>query len=117
MTKTTGPTNPNLKDLIRELKTLSAKENVKIWKAVAKNLEKPARRKKVVNIFKINKYTRDGETAVVPGKVLSLGELKKNIKVAAFQFSDAAKEKIKNMMSIQQLIKENPKGKRVRIIK
>ena len=71
------------------------------------------------NIYKINKTTRDGETAIVPGKVLSEGELTKKITVAAWQFSEKAKEKINKVgkaVSIKELIKKNPKGSKVRII-
>ena len=45
-----------------------------------------------------------------------MGELKKNVKVAAYQFSEKAKEKLKDCMSIEDLMKKNPEGKKVRII-
>ena len=108
--------NQNLVLLINNLKKLSNQENVKIWKSVAKNLEKSNSRKSVVNLSKINKYSRDKETVVVPGKVLGDGELTKDVKVAAFQFSETAKEKLKNRLSIEELMKQNPKGKNTRII-
>lgn len=117
--KPTGPTNPYLKDLINELRELSRQENVNIWNRIANDLEKPTRQRRSVNVYKIDKYTRDDETAIVPGKVLSIGKLNKKIKVAAFQFSEQAREKINSVgkaISIKELIKENPKGKRVRII-
>ncbi len=117
MTKRTGPQNLELKLLIRKLKKLSNKENVKIWKRIASDLEKPTRKRRKVNIYKINKYTREGETAIIPGKVLSLGSLNKKITIAAYQFSEAAKEKLKNnAVTIEQLITKNPKGKKLRII-
>jgi len=119
MAKRTGTTNIILKELIRELKKLSTKEKVKIWKRVAKDLEKSTRQKREVNIFKINKYTRNDETAVVPGKILSEGELTKKITVAAWRFSEKAKEKINKTgkaVSIRELMKINPKGKKARII-
>jgi large subunit ribosomal protein L18e len=119
MAKRTGTTNNVLKELIIELKKLSTKEKVNIWKRVAKDLEKPTRQRRKVNIFKIDKYTRKDETAIVPGKVLSEGELTKKITVAAWQFSDKAKEKINKVgkvVSIKDLMKINPKGKKVRII-
>ena len=119
MTKRTGPTNQNLINLITELKVLANKENVRLWKRIAKDLERPTRIRRSVNIYKINKYTKDKETALIPGKVLSQGDLTKKISVAAFTFSDKAKEKINKIgktLSIQELIKENPKGKNIRII-
>ena len=72
-----------------------------------------------INLYKINKVLKDKEIAVVPGKVLSLGEFDKKNTVAAFQFSDTAKSKINKTgkaISIKELIKDNPKGKLVRIV-
>jgi len=114
--KRTGPTNPNLKELIKELKTLSIKEKVGIWKAIAKELEKPTRKRRKVNLYKINKHTNEGETAIIPGKVLSIGNIDKKITIAAYQFSEAAKKKISQTITIQELMKKNPKGKNIRII-
>jgi len=116
MVKRTGPTNLELKNLIKSLKKLSAKENVNIWKRISKDLERPTRQRRKVNIYKINKHIKEGETAIIPGKVLSLGELNKKVTVAAYQFSDAARNKIEKAISIQGLMKSNPKGKKVRII-
>lgn len=117
MAKRTGPQNLQLKLLIRKLKKTSTKENIKLWKRIASDLEKPTRKRRSANIFKINKFTREGETAIIPGKVLSMGDLNKNILIAAYQFSEAAKEKLKNKaITIEELLQKNPKGKKVRII-
>ncbi len=119
MAKRTGPTNKNLSNLISELKELSIKEKVNVWKRIANDLSKPTRQRRKTNIYKINKYTKEDEIALVPGKVLGLGELSKKITVAAFQYSDVAKEKINKIgkaITIKELIKQNPKGKKVRII-
>lgn len=117
MAKRTGPTNLYLQELIRNLKKLSNKEKVNIWKAVAKNLEKPTRKRRKVNLSKINKYAKENETILVPGKVLSSGKMEKNTTIAAFQFSEAARMKLgNNAVSIQTLMEKNPKGKNIRII-
>lgn len=118
--KKTGPTNAGLVELIRELKTLSIKEDVKIWKRIAQDLEKPARKKRIVNLSKINHFAKEGEIVIVPGKVLGTGVLDTKITVAAYNFSNSAKDLItKNKckaISISELMKDNPKGKNVRII-
>ena len=119
MTKRTGPQSLELQTLIRELRKLGSKEKVNLWKRVASDLERPTRIRRKVNLYKIENVLRDGETAVVPGKVLSLGEYSKKNSIAAYQFSEAAKHKINKTgkaISIHQLIKENPKGKKVRIV-
>jgi len=117
--KKTGPTNPNMKKLIADLHSLATKEKLKMWKRIAEELKKPTRSRREVNIERINRSTKKDETIIVPGKVLSKGELNHNVKVAAWKFSEAAKQKINKSgkaISIQELIKENPKGKKVRII-
>ncbi len=117
--KTQRKTNTHLVNLISELKKVSYKGKTDLWKAIAKELEKPARKRRTVNISKIEKYVNKGEIALVPGKVLSVGNLTKPLTVAALQFSETAKAKINKVgkaISIPELIKENPKGKNIRII-
>ncbi|MBS3151964.1 50S ribosomal protein L18e [Candidatus Woesearchaeota archaeon] len=119
MGKRTGPTTLELKKLIADLKSLSTKEKVKVWKAVARYLESPTRQRREVNLYKIDKYSKEGEFIVVPGKILSQGDLNKKVTVAAYRFSEKAKEKINKLgkaILIQQLMKDNPKGKKVRIL-
>ena len=119
MVKRTGPSTLELQKLIIDLRKLASKQNVKLWKRIAYELSKPTRIRREVNLYKINKYTRQGETALVPGKVLSLGSLDKKITIAAYKFSNEAKEKINKVgkaITIKELIKENPKGENVRII-
>ncbi|MDP2908282.1 MAG: 50S ribosomal protein L18e, partial [Nanoarchaeota archaeon] len=113
----TGPTNPYMRKLIADLRSLGTKEKVKIWKRIADELEKPTRSRREVSLERINWATKKDETAIVPGKVLLKGELDHNVKVAAWRFSEAAKQKINKKgkaISIQELIKENPKAKGVR---
>ena len=114
--KRTGPTNPELAKLIEDLKKLSLDEKAPIWKRIAKDLAKPTRQRRVVNISRLNRFSKPKEIIIVPGKVLGTGELGHEITVAAWQFSDSAKEKIKNCMEIRELMKKSPKGKGVKIL-
>ncbi|RME55302.1 50S ribosomal protein L18e [Candidatus Woesearchaeota archaeon] len=117
MVKRTGPTDLNLKNLINELN--KAGKNAKIWKRVAEDLAKPTRQRRIVNLERIERFAKDNETVVVPGKVLANGELTKKVTVAAWTFSEAAKRKINakgKTLTIRQLVKENPKGSKVRIL-
>ncbi|MBS3159503.1 50S ribosomal protein L18e [Candidatus Woesearchaeota archaeon] len=114
--KKTGPSNESLKELI----ILMRKNKSKFWKRIRLELEKSNRRKKPVNIDKINMYTNEKEIAVVPTKVLSEGELTKKITISAFQFSKKAREKINKRgkaIDIKELLEKNPNGKGIRIIK
>jgi large subunit ribosomal protein L18e len=114
----TGPTNYQLQLLVKELQPLALKN--RFWKAMLEEVTKPSRQRRMVNLYKINEQAQDGETIVVPGKVLSVGELTKKIEVAAINFSAEARQKIINakgkVLSIQDLLKHNPEGKKVRIL-
>ena len=116
----TGPTNERLRMLIRFLRKAAKEYNAKIWRYVAELLEKPRRKRIVVNIGKINRFVNDGDQVVVPGKVLGDGILTKKVTIAAYAFSKSAYEKIikagAEAISIPELIRRNPKGSNVKII-
>ena len=120
MTKKNKKTNPMLVTLIHELKKNASENDAPIWYDIALRLEKPLKNWPEVNLNRISKYTGDKETALIPGKVLSDGDLKKKVTIAAWSFSDKSQEKIKKAggkyMSIEELLKSNPKGKDVRIL-
>ena len=116
--KRTGPTNYQIQKLLEDLEGKARESN--FWRRIVKDLKKSSRQRRKVNIYKINKAARDGETIVVPGKVLSVGELSKKVDVAALTFSAEARKKIEEskgkVMSIAELLKNNPEGKKVRIL-
>lgn len=118
MVARTGPMNYELQTLITQLAPPA--RGSRFWKRILEELNKPSRQRRVVNVYKIDKYARPGETVIVPGKVLSVGELHKKVNVAAVNFSSGAKEKIiqakGRALSIQELLQENPQGKKVRIL-
>jgi len=120
MGKKITKTNPVLLTLIQDLKKKSFENEAPIWKDIALRLEKSSKNWPEVNLDKINKYTGDKETALIPGKVLSMGNLTKKISIAAWAFSDKAEEKIQKAggktMTIEDLVKTNPKGKDIRIV-
>ncbi len=113
-------TNPNLVKLIEILFKTSAENNVKIWKDIAERLARPRRLHAEVNVSKIQRYANEGDTIVVPGKVLGGGKITKPVTVAALSFSESAKRKIKAVggrcLSIRELIEMNPRGSNVRIM-
>ena len=109
-------TNENLSKLIKELKEHAGRENSGFWKRVVKELSKSTRRRRKVNLYKINKVTKAGETVIVPGDVLGTGDLDHDVTIVAFRFSEVASNKVKNKMTIKELFDKNPKGKDVRIL-
>lgn len=120
MPKRTGPTNPALRKLIRDLKLAGKRGKAKIWIAAAEKLESPRRQRPEVNLSQINRHTVNGETVLVPGKVLASGKLTHPVTVSAFRFSRSAVRKISETggraLSIKQLLEENPQGKNVRLM-
>lgn len=120
MVKKLTKTNPNLIELINELNKKSNTENAAIWKDVAKRLSRANRKTSEVNISDIARYAKDGETVLVPAKVLANGDLDFKVDVAAEKFSAKAQEKIENAggkcMSISELMEVNPKGSNVKIM-
>jgi len=120
MAKRTGPTNPYLRQLIQNLKKKSFELDSPIWKAVAEKLEKPRRQRIGVNLSDIDRNTENGDIVIVPGVVLSSGELSKSVSIAAWKFSSASTDKIKKakgkILTIEELMKDNPKGTGVKIL-
>jgi len=117
MVKRTGPTNPTLKKLLIKLEIAYRKSKRPIWKDLYEKLSKPRRKSIEVNLFKIDKYVKENEIAVVPGKVLSVGNLSKPLTIAAWKFSKNALNKIEKVngkaITIEQLIEMNPRNLRI----
>ncbi|MDH5403648.1 MAG: 50S ribosomal protein L18e [Candidatus Heimdallarchaeota archaeon] len=116
-----GPTNPLVASLIVELRKASTNNQAAIWRTIFKILQKPRRQRTEVNLSKINRYTKENEQVIVPGKVLGTGELNHSVVVAAIAFSQSAKDKITaangRAITISNLVEENPKGSGIRIIR
>lgn len=113
-------TNPELIALVSSLREAGREQGAPIWRDIAQRLERPARLWAEVNVGKLNLVTREGETAVVPGKVLSAGDIDRSVTVAAFRFSEKAREKITaaggDCLSLDQLVEHNKAGSKCRIV-
>lgn len=114
-------TDPNLIALIDDLKAKERESGAAIWRDIAKRLEKPKRNWAEANLSKLERYANDGETVLVPGKVLAAGSLSKKLTVAAYSFSAKAEADIiaagGKTMTIMDLAVQNPKGSGVRIMR
>jgi large subunit ribosomal protein L18e len=100
--------------------TILAAKKHELWIPVASVLAGPRRNFTNLNIGEIDKIAKEGETVIVPGKVLSEGEISKKIKVVSLGFSEKAKEKLEkakiSTLSIEEEIKKNPTAKGIRIL-
>ncbi len=113
--------NAKLKETIQELKKISIEKKIPLWKRVATELEKSnRRRRRIVNLTRINLHTKSGETILVPGKVLANGELDHKVSIVAWKFSQQAINKIKEakgeIIHLEDFMKKEIKGRRVRLI-
>lgn len=121
MHRTYEKTNPRLVNLITRLKEEGRSQEAHIWRDIATKLESSASRYAEVNISKINRYAIEGETILVPGKVLGTGTLQQPVKIAALNFSKSAMGKILqangSYMTIEELLSDNPTGSRIRILR
>ena len=113
-------TNPRLSSLIADLKSAARNGGGDVWNDVADRLEKPRRTHAEVNLGRIERYAREDETVVVPGKVLGSGALRKEVTVAAVDFSGTAETKIEQVgetKRLEQALEDNPEGSNVRVIR
>ncbi len=112
-------TNPRLTSLIADCKR-AARGGAAVWGDIAERLEKPRRTHAEVNLGRIERYAKEDETVIVPGKVLGSGALRKEVTVAAVDFSGTAQTKISQVgeaIELEQAIEQNPEGSNVRVIR
>ena len=111
----TGPSNYYNRKLIREL----WKTKRRIWKKVSKKLSGPRREKIEANLYRINKKTKENDVIVVPGKILGIGEIDHKLTIACLDCSKTARKKIETsgskLLSIEELLEQNPEGRDVKL--
>ncbi len=114
--KPTGPSNINTRKLIRTL----WKTKKGIWKRVSEILSKPSRNRPEINIYRLNKLTKENDVIVVPGKVLGAGTMDHPITVSSLMISQLALKKLteskSNHMSIEDMMKKYKTGSNVKIL-
>lgn len=102
------------------VETIQAARKSPSWLKLAHILSGPTKNQASVNLSLIDKETKAGDTLIIPGKVLSQGELTKKLRLCALSFSSKALEKMKKTkseaVSILEEIRKNPKAEGVKII-
>ena len=108
-------TNSNLVETL-----ILAKKNAG-WVEVAGLLSGPRRKRINVNLNELNEFAKEGGKIVVPGKILSQGEIGKKVDVIAFAFSERAEAKLKEAgcktLNLLEEIKSNPEAKDIKVFK
>ncbi|MFX1237508.1 MAG: 50S ribosomal protein L18e [Promethearchaeota archaeon] len=111
----TGPSDHYNRKLIRDL----WKTKRRIWRTISKKLSNPRRERVEANLNRINRKTKKGQVVVVPGKVLGNGELTHKLTISCLDCSQSARKKIEQsgskLLTIEELLEQNPTGKNVKI--
>lgn len=111
----TGPSNYYNRRLIRDL----WKTRRRIWKTVSIKLSGSRKNRVEANLNRINNKTKKGDVIVIPGKILGVGELDHEITIACLSCSESARKKIissgSKLLTIGELLEQNPTGSNVRI--
>lgn len=92
------------------------------WNEVAEILSGSRRKRTNLNLNDLNgAEVSDKDILVIPGKVLSEGNVEKKLKVVALSYSERAKEKLLKagckVSNILEEIKSNPTGKDIKILR
>ena len=107
-------TNLHLKLLIASLRKKS-----EFWNEVSDKLSVPARKRVTVNLGSLNEYA-DGETVVIPGKLVAGGQLTKKLNIACWRFSEAVLSKLKSsgssIISLHDLSVKELEGSNLRLV-
>ncbi|MDO8624538.1 MAG: 50S ribosomal protein L18e [Candidatus Diapherotrites archaeon] len=121
--KRTGPTKSAKVALVRVLRKQGTQSQQAIWKKIADTLESPRRNAHSVNVGKLTLLSKrlGKKTLLVAGKVLSGGMMEEPVEVVAFEYSQAAAEKIAKAKGKALLISEwvhsKPKLENVVLVK
>lgn len=120
MSKPKNKTNADLVDLIDQLKAKSRDTGAALWRDVALRLSKSRSNWAQPNLSRVSRYAPEGATVVVPGKLLGSGDVAGAPTIVAYSVSAGARAKVEaaggRVMSLRELMDENPKGSGVVIL-
>ena len=92
----------------------------RFWRRVMEEAERPRRKWRSVNLYKLERLTRSGDVVYVPGKVLGAGELTHPITISAFSISKSAYEKLlksgSTILTTKEFADRYPSGSGVKLI-
>ena len=104
------------------VETIINSKKSKNWLDIARVLSAPRRKRIIVNLDKINSESKDGDSILIPGKILSKGNVDKKLKsIISLNISKEAEKKLSKTKvkysNIIDEIKKNPDAKGIKIIK
>jgi len=102
---------------LKQLIKLCLEQNKPFWRRVAELLATPRRKKIAVNLSKIERFAKENEVVLIPGKVLGDGKITKSITIAAVDFSKNAEKKARErnakLIAIEDLLNKDIKNVKI----
>ncbi len=106
---------PSISKTLGALEKASQGNDAPIWSRLIKMAKGRALSKTVVNIKKIAQYTSEGDSVLVPGKVLGVGSIPHKITLYSFSISETAAELVikagGSVNPVYDAVKNHPTGK------
>ena len=113
-------TNQVVLQMVKELRGASKKNKAPLWSRLAELALKPSSARRTINLSQIDRFTKDSDVVVVPGKVLGTGNMSQKVTLCSFSISNSGAQKVLGsggkILSFTELIKNHPTGKGVTII-
>lgn len=117
--KTTIKKQTKRKTYAHLVETIQTARKNSAWTKVAAMLSGPRSNYVTVNLSDIDAHAKEGDTIMVVGKVLGVGDVSKKIRICALNFSASARDKLKKnkseIVTISEEIQKNPKFQGVKI--
>lgn len=88
----------------------------KLWKRVHGMVAVTERRRHEVNLSKLERYTKEGDNVIVPGKILSKGELTHKVRIAAIEYSAPALKSLRESDCKIVSLKEMLNSEKIKVI-
>ena len=91
------------------------------WLEISGILSGPRRKRLSLNLNEVDSKSKNSGKVLIPGKVLSMGDVSKKLKIVALSFSEKAKEKLLKagceVKTMLEEIKSNPEAKGIEVLK
>ncbi len=106
--------------MARQLRKASTSQKAPIWKRLSSEALKPSIARRTININKLAKLTKNGDTVAFAGKVLGTGSISHSITLFSFGISQSAASKITQaggrIVSHDTILSERPAGSGVLLL-
>lgn len=111
-----GPENLNTLLLLNALR----KAKRPVWSDVAKRLRKPRRVRAEVTLSRLDKVTTENQLVVVPGRIVSTGQVTHKMTVGYFAATKSALVRLKqagvNALPLSQFLQKHGQEKSIKIV-